>query len=89
MCISPDAFEALVIRLLLSLGYGIRGEVTGRSGDAGIDGVVYEDRLGIFSNLCSSKTLDDPSGKAGSSAVLRCSHWPVRDQGCAHDNFYI
>ena len=42
--ISPASFERFVVRLLAAMGYGV-GEVTGRSGDGGIDGVIYEDRL--------------------------------------------
>ena len=42
--INPASFERFVVRLLAAVGYGV-GEVTGRSGDGGIDGVIYEDRL--------------------------------------------
>ncbi len=42
--INPASFERFVVRLLAAMGYGV-GEVTGRSGDGGIDGVIYEDRL--------------------------------------------
>ena len=42
--INPASFEHFVVRLLAAMGYGV-GEVTGRSGDGGIDGVIYEDRL--------------------------------------------
>jgi restriction system protein len=41
---NPASFERFVVRLLAAMGYGV-GEVTGRSGDGGIDGVIYEDRL--------------------------------------------
>lgn len=42
--INPASFEHFVVRLLAAMGYGVGG-VTGRSGDGGIDGVIYEDRL--------------------------------------------
>lgn len=42
--LTPSDFERFVVELLKAMGYGI-GEVTGRSGDGGIDGVIYEDRL--------------------------------------------
>jgi restriction system protein len=49
--ITPEAFEQLVIDLLLAMGYGgSRREATrrvGRSGDGGIDGIINEDRLGL------------------------------------------
>ncbi len=47
----PSLFEALVIDLLLALGYGgsrkDAGEAIGRRGDEGIDGIIKEDRLGL------------------------------------------
>ena len=48
---TPDFFEALVIRLLESMGYGgtIQGAgmVTQSSRDEGIDGIINEDKLGF------------------------------------------
>jgi len=48
---SPGFFEALVVEVLVKMGYGgtreDAGEVLGRSGDEGIDGVINEDRLGL------------------------------------------
>ena len=46
---SPKSFEQTVLNLLIKMGYGggdpARGEVTGRSGDGGIDGVIWQDAL--------------------------------------------
>ena len=46
---TPDAFEYLVVNLLLSMGYGgslsENGLVTEKSGDEGIDGIIKEDKL--------------------------------------------
>lgn len=49
---SPSAFEAILVQLLLALGFGggpaaARGETLGRSGDGGVDGVLREDALGL------------------------------------------
>lgn len=48
---SPGFFEKLVIDLLLAMGYGgsrqEAGQLTGRSGDEGIDGIISEDKLGL------------------------------------------
>lgn len=48
---SSSFFEKLVIDLLLKIGYGGNridyGEVTGGSGDEGIDGIIREDKLGL------------------------------------------
>src|SRR5204863_3092333 len=44
---SPQFFERLVIDLLVKMGYGGNlknpGEVTGKTGDGGIDGFINED----------------------------------------------
>jgi restriction system protein len=49
--IAPTAFEDLVLDVLHAMGYGDGTEHsrlrTGASGDAGIDGVIREDRLGL------------------------------------------
>lgn len=48
---SPGFFENLVVEVLVEMGYGgtrkDAGEVIGKSGDEGIDGVINEDRLGL------------------------------------------
>ena len=46
----PSFFEQVVVDLLLAMGYGTgkdAGEVRGKSGDGGIDGVIREDKLGL------------------------------------------
>ena len=49
--IAPADFEELVLDVLTAMGYGDGAEHsrlrTGSSGDAGIDGVIREDRLGL------------------------------------------
>lgn len=54
MRLSPSGFESLVVKLLLSMGYGNgideAGRVTQQSNDGGIDGIIKEDQLG-FSNI--------------------------------------
>jgi restriction system protein len=46
-----DFFERLIVRLLLSMGYGgsvaEAGRALGRSGDDGVDGVMDQDALGL------------------------------------------
>ena len=48
---SPQFFEKLVVDLLVQMGYGgsrkEAGEVLGRSGDGGIDGIIKEDKHGL------------------------------------------
>lgn len=47
----PAFFERLIVSLLLAMGYGgsrqDAGQVVGRAGDGGIDGVIDQDRLGL------------------------------------------
>ena len=49
--LSPQAFEQLVVDLMLAMGYGgghpEAGSITQASGDEGIDGIINEDRLGL------------------------------------------
>lgn len=49
LALSPSEFERLVVRLLEQMGYGRSGAVehSGRSGDAGIDGIISQDPLGL------------------------------------------
>lgn len=48
---SPSFFESLVVKLLEKMGYGGSiegaGNVVGKSGDEGIDGIIREDKLGF------------------------------------------
>jgi restriction system protein len=48
---SPAFFEALIVDLLVAMGYGgthkNAAAQLGRSGDGGVDGVINEDRLGL------------------------------------------
>lgn len=43
---SSGFFEGVVVDLIVKMGYG-EGEVTGGSGDGGIDGIIYQDKLGL------------------------------------------
>ncbi len=47
--------------LLLKMGYGwnssLAGQVTGGRGDEGIDGVIYEDKLGLEKIYIQSEAL--------------------------------
>lgn len=56
---SPRFFEILVVDLLVAMGYGGgrvgSAQVTGRSGDGGIDGIINEDRLGLSKVLIQAK----------------------------------
>lgn len=56
--VSPDFFERLIVDLMLAMGYGFdeqSGRKLGRTGDGGIDGEIYEDKLGLDRILLQAK----------------------------------
>jgi restriction system protein len=58
---SPTFFERLVIDLLLKMGYGGLegwGEVTKKTGDGGIDGIIKQDELGLDLIYVQAKRWD-------------------------------
>jgi restriction system protein len=65
--LKPSSFEELVIDLLLAMGYGGSGEdaghVIGKVGDGGIDGVIYEDRLGLDILYVQAKRWEGTVGR--------------------------
>ena len=64
-------FEQLVVDLILRLGYGYgsgSGKVTGQPHDGGIDGIIYEDRLGLDKIYIQAKCYS-PKSKVGITEV--------------------
>lgn len=65
---SPVFFERLVVELLLKMGYGgtreDAGQVVGKSGDGGIDGIINEDRLGLDVIYIQAKRWDSDVGSS-------------------------
>lgn len=59
---TPDFFENLVVQLIVKMGYGgslkEAGQVVGKSGDGGIDGLIKEDRLGLDIVYIQAKRWD-------------------------------
>ncbi|MEP7356945.1 MAG: restriction endonuclease [Anaerolineales bacterium] len=49
--VEPRFFEGLVVDLLMAMGYGgsraDAGQIVGKTGDGGIDGIINEDKLGL------------------------------------------
>ncbi len=64
---TPTFFEELVVKLLLAMGYGgavdDAGQVVGKSGDGGIDGVIAEDPLGLDSIYIQAKRWESTVGR--------------------------
>lgn len=69
---APPAFlERVVVALLIAMGYGggdaAMGQVTGRSGDGGIDGTIREDALGLDEVYIQAKKYTE--GTVGEGAL--------------------
>jgi restriction system protein len=64
---SPKFFERLVLDLLVGMGYGgsrsDAAKLLGASGDAGVDGVINEDRLGLDVVYVQAKRWEGPVGR--------------------------
>ena len=62
----PAFFEGLIVTLLLAMGYGgsraDAGQIVGRSGDGGIDGVMDQDALGLDRLYRQAKRYDVDNG---------------------------
>ena len=61
----PDAFERLIVDLLLAMGFGgsrkDAGERLGRTGDGGIDGIIRQDALGLDAVFIQAKRYAEDS----------------------------
>lgn len=60
--VSPSRFERLIVEVILRLGYGGLegdGQVIGRSGDGGVDGVISQDKLGLDKIYLQAKRWTD------------------------------
>lgn len=55
---SSEFFEDTVVKVLKKMGYG-EGEVTGKTGDRGIDGIIYRDELRLEIILIQAKRYDE------------------------------
>jgi restriction system protein len=60
--VEPRFFEGLVVDLLLAMGYGgsraDAGQIVGKTGDGGIDGVINQDKLGLDVVYIQAKRWD-------------------------------
>jgi len=64
---SSRFFEKLVVDLLLAMGYGgfreDAGQVVGKSGDGGIDGIIKQDKLGLDQVYVQAKLWENTVGR--------------------------
>jgi len=64
---SPSFFEKIVVDLLITMGYGgsrkEAGEVLGKTGDEGIDGIIKEDKLGMDTIYIQAKRWEVVVGR--------------------------
>lgn len=63
----PYVFEEIVVKLLEMMGYGV-GEVTSKSNDGGIDGIITADPLGFEAIYTQAKRYN-PSNKVGAPEI--------------------
>ena len=67
MACSPSFFERLVVELLVKMGYGgslmEAASIVGKSGDAGIDGIIKEDKLGLDAIYIQAKRWESVVGR--------------------------
>lgn len=63
---TPAAFERIVVDLLVAMGYGgsleDAGQVVGKSGDGGIDGIIKQDKLGLDAIYVQAKRWKEAVG---------------------------
>ncbi len=68
----PAFFEHLIIKLLMSMGYGgsnkNAGRTLGKTGDNGVDGVIDQDPLGLDRVYIQAKRYD-PNNKISSEQI--------------------
>lgn len=57
------SFERICYDLLVNMGYGIDGNVTKKSADGGIDGIIFGDKLGFERIAYQSKRWNNPVGR--------------------------
>lgn len=61
--LTPQAFEQLVVDLMIAMGYGgarkEAGQATKLTGDDGIDGIINEDKLGLDSIYLQAKRWEN------------------------------
>jgi len=64
---TPSFFEKIVVDLLITMGYGgsrkEAGEVLGKTGDEGIDGIIKEDKLGMDTIYIQAKRWEVVVGR--------------------------
>lgn len=64
---SPRFFEELVVKLLIKMGYGFNensGQTTSLTKDGGIDGIIFEDELGLSQIHIQAKKHSQPIGQS-------------------------
>jgi len=63
----PTFFENLVIELLVKMGYGgsrkEAAQIVGKAGDAGVDGLIKEDKLGLDTIYVQAKRWENVVGR--------------------------
>ena len=69
---SPKFFERLVLDLLKAMGYGTSSQITPYVHDDGIDGIIFEDKLGLGRIYVQAKRYD-ANNTVGKPAIQQFS----------------
>ena len=82
---SPAFFERLVVDVLKAMGYGgshlNASEITGKSGDGGIDGVIRQDRLGLDVIYIQAKRWEGVVGRPVIQSFVGAIHGKQASKG--------
>ncbi|MBS1903221.1 MAG: restriction endonuclease [Bacteroidetes bacterium] len=74
LSITPEAFEHLVVELVVAMGYGgsigDAGRAIGKTNDEGIDGIIKEDKLGLDAIYIQAKRWK-PESTVGRPEIQR------------------
>ena len=68
----------LVVRLVRKMGYGIDDQVTGKTGDGGIDGVIWGDKF-RFDAPYTFKPRDGINRCQSMQSAALGEHWPSKN----------
>ena len=82
---TPDAFERLVVQLVVKIGYGgtveDAGKALGKSGDEGIDGVIKDDELGLEKIYIQAKNQKSKVGSPKIQEFVGALHGKKANKG--------
>ena len=86
---SPQFFEALVVDLMIAMGYGgskiDAGKALGQTGDEGVDGIIKEDRLGLDVIYFAGKKMGRHSWPTRNPTFCWGTSWKAGQKRCLYN----